>query len=69
MSRFSCFAIRRTNDEFQCKASLLGIAAKGRRVVRQAHYPEPVEGFDGLTMFLLLLTALDYTFPDFPDQD
>ena len=31
MSRFSYLTIRRTNDGFKCKASLLGIATKGRR--------------------------------------
>jgi hypothetical protein len=32
MSRFSCLAIRRTNDGFECEASLQGIAPLGRRL-------------------------------------
>jgi len=42
--------------------SLQEIALLGRRALRYTQGPEPVEGFDGLTMFLFLRRALDYTF-------
>jgi len=57
MSRFSHFAIRRTNMT-DLNAKLRSSALLLRAAV-----------FDGLTMFLLFLRALDYTFSEIPPRN